>query len=329
LIPNANSFSVGASSADFRRFIQTFYEGEAKSTSGDHEGFGLSSDGVGRKFYERMWQWLTNHHDIRIYYHKKPRRYTLSEFEAAELHETGTIEETSSTDPEQQSDRPVNAQPRPSTTLSSLGDALRQRFSTEQRLLNSPTIPDPATLSLTPSRLLPRTVPKVASATIALFDEPDPSITVPRLYASQGRIWQSLTGHGMDFNKIPALEFVLLSLIAAQGADGITQPELVQLSGQDKRSVPHRTAELTRKGYISKINVQTSKYRTSLLIHSKFVSQNTFVGSSAVQDVYQKDGTFVVKNFPQMLYNKLGKGAVVPTRNIRVALVSLSSNSSL
>jgi hypothetical protein len=324
IFSNVDSFFVGASSADFRNFIQTFYKGETQITSVDHEGSRLPPGGLGRKFHERVWQWLTYHHDIRIIYQKEARRYTLSEFEAAELHETGTIGEISSTDPEPPSDEPADEQAQSSTTLSALGDALRQRLSKERGLLKSFKTPGLSATSLTPSRLLPRTVPEASSATIALFDEPDPSITAPRLYASQGRIWQSLTGHDMDLKKVPAMEFVLLSLIAARGADGIPQPELVQLSGQDKRSVPHRTAELMRKGYIAKIHVQSNKYRTSLLIHSKFVSQNTFIESCAVEDVYQKDGTFVVKNFPQMLYNKLGKGTIVPARTMRIALVRLS-----
>jgi transcription factor C subunit 3 len=157
---------------------------------------------------------------------------------------------------------------------------------------------------------------------MAVFDEPSSSISAPRLYASQSRVWQALTGHGIDLKKVPSMEFVLLSLIAARGAAGITQPELITISGQDKRSVPHRTDELARKNYITKISVQSNKMRTSLCIHTKFVSQNTFIESSAVEDVYQEDGTFVVRNFAQLLYNKVGEGGVVPTRSIREKLVS-------
>jgi hypothetical protein len=313
---HAKSVSLGATSADFRHFIQTFYKREEKPTAGDHVDSSLPLGGLGRKFYERIWQWLTSHHDIRIFYQKEPRRYTLSEFEAAELHETGMIGKTSSIG---SSCKPTNVI-LPSKPLSTLGEALRQRFSREQGTSNGLTTADYSTLNLTPSRQLPRAIPEGPSDTTAAFDEPDPSITAPRLYASQGRIWQALTGHGMDLKKVPSMEFVLLSLIAARGADGIAQPDLVQLSGQDKRSVPHRTAELTRKGYIAKINVQ-NKYRTSLLIHSKFVSQNTSIESSAVKDVYRQDGTFVVKNFPQLLYNKLGKSAIVQARNMRIELV--------
>jgi hypothetical protein len=117
------------------------------------------------------------------------------------------------------------------------------------------------------------------------------------------------------------MEFTLLSIIAAHGVNGITQPELTRLSNQDKRSVPHRTNELARKGYIVKQSVQAGKTRTSLCVHTKFVSQNHFLSSGAVEDVFQ-EGTFVLAGFVQLLYNKLKDAGVVPTREIRKRLVS-------
>jgi transcription factor C subunit 3 len=269
-----------------------------------------------------MWQWLTNHPDIRIIHQKEIRHYKLSEFEAAESHETATIVEISSTNPEQPAHISTNGIAQPSKALSALGEALRQRVLAEGKGSKDLAILDLQTPVPTPSRRLPRNVPEDPSTTTAVFDEPDSSITAPRLYASQSRIWQALTGHGIDLKKVPSMEFVLLSLIAARGAAGITQPELVSISGQDKRSVPHRTDELARKDYIAKYPVQSNKMRTSLCIHTKFVSQNTFIGSSAVEDVYQEDGTFVVRSFPQLLYDKLGKGGIVPTRTIRTKLVN-------
>ena len=62
---------------------------------------------------------------------------------------------------------------------------------------------------------------------------------------------------------------------------------------------------------------------SSLCIHTKFVSQNAFIESSAVEDVYHEDGTFVVRSFAQLLYNKVGEGGIVPTRTIRQTLVSV------
>ncbi|CAN9231811.1 unnamed protein product [Alternaria alternata] len=313
----------GASSADFRHFIDVFYkqavdnDEPATSRNGQRDA---PSTGLGRAFYERLWQWLTNHSDIRIVYQQEVRQFTLSEFEAAELHETGTIGETHSTNLNQSPTNTIKGIVRPSKALCGLKDSLRQRIledGYDQKELV--TLPSDTLAHMPISRPI-RNLPSEASRTTEAFDEPDSSITAPRLYASQSRVWQALTGHGIDLKKVPSMEFVLLSLIAARGAAGITQPELINISGQDKRSVPKRTDELARKNYIAKISVQSNKMRTSLCIHAKFVSQNTFIKSSAMEDVYQEDGTFVVRNFAQLLYNVVGQGGIVPTRSIREKL---------
>ncbi|KAJ5563507.1 hypothetical protein N7535_008671 [Penicillium sp. DV-2018c] len=85
-----------------------------------------------------------------------------------------------------------------------------------------------------------------------------------RIFVSEERIWVAITGHPPDETKVLPLEFVLLSVIASRKSEGIVQPELVRLSGQDKRSVPKRTAALQQKGYIDKRPVQTKSARTSL-----------------------------------------------------------------
>jgi transcription factor C subunit 3 len=322
--PLAN-VSKGASSADFRHFIEVFYKqvvdnGEPKT--GDNGNKDFPSTGLGRAFYERLWQWLTDHPDIRIVYQQEVRHFTLSEFEAAELHETGTIGETHSTDLGQPSTNNVKGIVQPSKGLCGLRDSLRQRVLENGHNSKELVARSSETLALTTISRPIRNLPSGPSHITAVFDEPDSSITAPRLYASQSRVWQALTGHGIDLKKVPSMEFVLLSLIAARGAAGITQPELINISGQDKRSVPKRTDELARKNYIAKISVQANKMRTSLCIHAKFVSQNTFIKSSAMEDVYQEDGTFVVRNFAQLLYNVVGEGGIVPTRSIREKLVS-------
>ena len=294
---------------------------DTDNEAGKQEGISLPADGLGRSFYERTWQWLTSHPDIRIVYQKEVRDYTLSEFEAAELHETGTIGDIHAAGSDQQTGAFSTGTVHPSKTLTALGEALRQRVHEEKGRPKEPTVPSNQAIAPLPARRPPRNVPEAIHTTTAVFDEPSSSMTAPRLYTSQGRVWQALTGHGIDLKKVPSMEFVLLSLIAARGAAGITQPELIGLSGQDKRSVPHRTDELARKNYISKYPVQSNKMRTSLCIHTKFVSQNAFIESSAVEDVYQEDGTFVVRSFAQLLYNKVGEGGIVPTRTIREKLV--------
>ncbi|KAJ6278927.1 hypothetical protein J3E71DRAFT_203972 [Bipolaris maydis] len=313
----------GASSADFRRFIQNFYnqpQDDAQSRSHDQTETSESTNGLGRKFYERTWQWLTNHPDIRIVYKAEVQNYTLSEFEAAELHESGTIGDPHAAESDQRLSTSAIKRAHPSKTLSGLREALRQRIYGEEGGPRIPSsLPNQAIVSISAVRSS-RSVVEAPQTTTAIFDEPNSTMTAPRLYTSQNRVWQALTGHGIDLKKVPSMEFVLLSLIAARGAAGITQPELIAISGQDKRSVPHRTDELARKNYISKYPVQSNKMRTSLCIHTKFVSQNAFIESSAVEDVYQDDGTFVVRSFAQLLYNKVGEGGIVPTRTIRQKL---------
>jgi transcription factor C subunit 3 len=67
------------------------------------------------------------------------------------------------------------------------------------------------------------------------------------------------------------MEFALLSIIASRQSSGISQPELIKLSGQDKRSVPKRTDVLQRKGYIEKRAIQMKAARTSLCTLRKFL----------------------------------------------------------
>lgn len=88
-----------------------------------------------------------------------------------------------------------------------------------------------------------------------------------RLYTSDYRMWYALTGHGPDLNRIKALDFVCLSIIAACGAKGILQPQLVEISGQDKRSVPERTDRLNEAGYVKKkpVSVLAHGIRTKIL----------------------------------------------------------------
>lgn len=100
---------------------------------------------------------------------------------------------------------------------------------------------------------------------------PGPGPAVIRIYANVQRRWQAITGHAPDPIKIPRLDFACLSIIAACRGHGILQPDLVTVSGQDKRSVPERTTRLHEAGYISKTPSITKSGHTSKLTHMKFV----------------------------------------------------------
>lgn len=91
-----------------------------------------------------------------------------------------------------------------------------------------------------------------------------------RLYTTEDRMWHTLTGHGPDVSKVPPHDFTCLGIIAAHGPNGIIQPNLVKISGQDKRSVPARTQRLCDNGYIIKRPTQAEGSRTSLCILKRF-----------------------------------------------------------
>ncbi|CAG8111882.1 unnamed protein product [Penicillium olsonii] len=105
--------------------------------------------------------------------------------------------------------------------------------------------------------------------------EPVPSSI--RIFVSRERSWLAVTGHAPDDSKVVPLEFALLSIIASRKSKGIAQPDLVKLSGQDKRSVPKRTDALQRKGYIDKRPIQTKSARTSLCTLQRFLNSKETV----------------------------------------------------
>lgn len=89
--------------------------------------------------------------------------------------------------------------------------------------------------------------------------------TRPRIHPSEDLVWQTLTRHGVDYKRVPALEWACLQGIASARAEGILQSDLRRLVDQDKRSLPKRTDSLARKGYIAKRTVVVQKMKTSRL----------------------------------------------------------------
>ncbi|KAL2151805.1 hypothetical protein VTH82DRAFT_4988 [Thermothelomyces myriococcoides] len=89
--------------------------------------------------------------------------------------------------------------------------------------------------------------------------------TRPRIHPSEDLVWQTLTRHGVDYKRVPALEWACLQGIASSRSEGILQSDLRRLVDQDKRSLPKRTDSLARKGYIAKRTVVVQKMKTSRL----------------------------------------------------------------
>ncbi|KZM18872.1 DNA binding [Ascochyta rabiei] len=318
----------GAGSADFKRSVQVFYE---QSQDEDASRPNPRPHQLGRTFYERIWHWVSSHADIRITHNGVLQHYSLAEFEAAE-NIGSVVAGGASLSQSVESLQWTTQKPGPAKFVSALRESMRQRLTKEGLIPQSLTAPAISTIQQFASaqnadsdrppphaNRRPRALPIKANDVETIFDDPPTNTTAPRLYASQSRIWQALTGHGIDLKKVPTMEFILLSLIASHGVAGITQPDLTVMSGQDKRSVPHRTDELCRKGYIEKRPVQAGKLRTSLCVHKKFVSDDHFLTSGKVEDVFQYK-KFVLSGFVHLLYNTLKDAGVVPTRDIRKRL---------
>ena len=89
--------------------------------------------------------------------------------------------------------------------------------------------------------------------------------TRPRIYPAEDLVWQTLTRHGVDYKRVPTLEWACLQGVASARAEGILQSDLRRLVDQDKRSLPKRTDSLARKGYIAKRTVVVQKMKTSRL----------------------------------------------------------------
>ena len=105
-----------------------------------------------------------------------------------------------------------------------------------------------------------------------------------RIFTSRERMWYAAAGHAPDLEKMPDMEFICLSIIAAHRDKGIVQPDLVCITGQDKRSVPARTQSLHDKGYIVKSPVRIGLLNTSLLVLKRFASV-----TAKKQDEHQHD----------------------------------------
>ena len=95
-----------------------------------------------------------------------------------------------------------------------------------------------------------------------------------RLCTGEDRVWYAIAGHGIDYKRIPPLEFQALSVVAAHGPKGVLQPDVTKITGQDKRSLPKRTDNLSKNGYIIKTNVIARGTKTSLLKLKKFAGDN-------------------------------------------------------
>lgn len=151
-----------------------------------------------------------------------------------------------------------------------------------------------------------------------------------RLYVNEDRMWQAVAGHGVDTKRIAPLEFELLSIIAAHGEEGMLQPDLIKISGQDKRSAPKRTDVLAEKGYIVKQSVSVRKMRTSHITLKKFKKEEkpatNVVGTVGTQlegrPVFV-EGKLIHENLLDYLADALEKNPLIIIEEMKMDLVGV------
>lgn len=86
-----------------------------------------------------------------------------------------------------------------------------------------------------------------------------------KLFVSEDTMWEAITGHSVNYKRVPRSEWLLLLGIASTKSEGILQGDLGRLVDQDKRSVPKRTDALVKKGYIIKRTTLVRGTKTSKL----------------------------------------------------------------
>ena len=249
---------------DFITHVKNYYQipsGDGQTQDGDHPipHSGLASK-VDRPFLEQVWKWLLQNPDIRLGGYAGLKRLTLSEVEAR----NAAIEP-----------------PGPSIPISQETDLSKTIAPSEAS--NAPTIVQDGDVTQTQQTARSARTENAADPQEAKFN---PGI---RLYASSHRMWHTLTGHAPDSNKIKSLDFICLSIIAACGPKGILQPDLVRISGQDKRSLPARTDRLHDGGYIEKKGVSVELVNPPRLLNTSKCTLKRFANGISDQTEQTSD----------------------------------------
>ncbi|MCJ1405237.1 hypothetical protein MMC11_008464 [Xylographa trunciseda] len=201
---------------------------------------------VDRPFQEQAWKWLARHPDIKVGRNGEGNCMDLADVVAHNERVENLTQQS------------VTALPGASITLT----AIQGSVSTDA---DATAVADGRATTGAANSL-----PAQPTSVLAPSDNP----SILHVFVSVNRMWLAVAGHGIDHEKIAALDFTCLSIIAAHREHGILQPELVRMSGQDKRSVPWRTQKLCDNGYIIKKEVVASGARTSLCVLKRFAAQS-------------------------------------------------------
>ncbi|KAL8952812.1 MAG: hypothetical protein Q9222_001284 [Ikaeria aurantiellina] len=237
----------GAGPSEFIDYVNAYYN-PGLDAAGISQSDNSKLIPVDRKFLEKVWEWLTRHPEVQLGEHGWADNLSLSEVERRNVAITTSYQKTSRDHAS-------------ATSLAHRTSSTSKRTSKIQRSISA----------------------QASSNEQAMVPLGDPETTL-RLYATTERRWQAITGHTFDPIKVPGLDFACLSIIAAHRERGILQPDLVRISGQDKRSVPERTRRLQVGGYISKIPVLVNKSHTSKLKLTRYAQSSMQHGGTAEAD---------------------------------------------
>jgi len=307
----ANVSFIGASPSDYIAYVKIYYDltEEAVVGFGDKVATSGKVPNIDRPFLQQVWKWLIGHPEITLGHRTDHKRLTLSDVEA---HNAAIEQSQRSSELIPQLSHPggIDVAFQGSTSVASIHHGLTSRhlehFEVADTAARVETAFETAQDSITApaeSQSNQNSQKDAANARHTPSEEPtvakditthDPRI---RLYASENRMWQALTGHGPDLNKIRLLDFACLSLIGASGSKGIYQNDLVRKSGQNKRSLPTRTERLFEDGYIQKERVCVQLRNAKRLLHTSHLILKRFAKEITNQSVHQENfntpGAFV------------------------------------
>ena len=198
---------------------------------------------IDRSFKEQVWKWLTGHPEIWVGRDGCGNGMSLNEVEDF--------------------NNPLTRSELPGSSL--------EQFDSDGISVSSHNQTDRTNSGQSPHHLQTIATNAAVSNSTVSGTRIDPKAPL-RIFTSRERMWYAAAGHAPDLEKIPDMEFTCLSIIAAHRNKGIVQPDLVRITGQDKRSVPARTQSLHDKGYIVKSPIRLGPLKTSLLVLKRFAS---------------------------------------------------------
>ena len=251
---------------DFITHVKNYYQiptedGQTQDRGHPIPHSGLASN-VDRPFLEQVWKWLLQNPDIRLGGYAGLKQLTLSEVEAR----NAAIEQPGRSIPKSQ-------------------EIELSKTIAPSEASNTPTVTQDGNVTQT-QQIAKALSAKTENAAVPQEAKFNPGI---RLYASNDRMWHALTGHAPDSNKIKSLDFICLSIIAACGPKGILQPDLVRISGQDKRSLPSRTDRLHNGGYIEKKGVSVELVNPPRLLNTSKCTLKRFANGISDQTEQTSD----------------------------------------